>query len=36
MPNYFTDNPDLLFHFNNLNIEEIVSIIEDDYRQTKK
>ncbi len=36
MPNYFTDNPDLLFHFNNLNIEEIVAIIEDDYRQARE
>jgi len=33
MPNYFTDNKDLLFHFDNLNIEEIVAITEDNYRE---
>ena len=36
MPNYFTDNKDLLFHFENLNIEEIVAITEDNYREAKE
>ncbi|MBA7658618.1 MAG: acyl-CoA dehydrogenase [Calditrichaeota bacterium] len=36
MPNYFTDNKDLLFHFDNLNIEEIVAIAEDNYREAQE
>lgn len=36
MPNFFTDNKDILFHFNNLNIQEIVSITEDNYEQAKQ
>jgi len=36
MPNFFTDNKDLLFHFDNLNIEEIVAIAEDDFREAKE
>jgi len=36
MPNYFTDNKDLLFHFDNLNIEEIVAIVEDNYREMQE
>ncbi len=36
MPNFFTDNNDILFHFNHLHIEDIVSIIEDDYSQAKE
>ena len=36
MPNYFTDNKDLLFHFDNLNIEEIVAITEDNYREIQE
>jgi len=36
MPNFFTDNNDILFHFNHLHIEEIVSILEDDYTQAKE
>ncbi len=35
MPNFFTENSDLQFHFNNLNIPDIVAIIEDDYTQAK-
>jgi alkylation response protein AidB-like acyl-CoA dehydrogenase len=31
MPNFFTDNRDILFHFENLNIEEIVSLTEHDF-----
>ncbi len=36
MPNYFTDNKDLLFHFENLNIEESVAISEDNYREAQE
>jgi alkylation response protein AidB-like acyl-CoA dehydrogenase len=32
MANFFTDNPDLLFQFENMHIEEIVAIAEKDYR----
>ena len=35
MPNFFTDNSDIQFYFNNLNIQDIVSVLEDDYSQTK-
>ena len=33
MPNFFTDNADLMFRFENLGIEEQVAILEDDYTQ---
>jgi len=36
MPNYFLDNPDVLYHFNKLNIKDIVEIIEDNYEESKK
>ncbi len=36
MPNFFTENSDLQFHFNNLNIQEIAAILEDDYTQAKQ
>ncbi len=35
MPNFFTDNSDLLFNFNNLHLEEMVEIAEDNYEQAK-
>jgi len=35
MPNFFTDNPDLLFHFDNLDFEEIVALVEGDYSEAK-
>ena len=35
MPNFFTENEDILFHFENLNIEEIVQIIENDYKDVE-
>lgn len=35
MANFFTDNKDLLFHFNNLDLEDVVSVIEDDYSESK-
>lgn len=33
MPNFFTDNPDLLFHFEHLELEEVVALVEHDYQQ---
>ncbi|MEJ2543048.1 MAG: acyl-CoA dehydrogenase family protein [Calditrichaceae bacterium] len=32
MPNYFTDNKDILFQFENLNIQEIVDLTEDGFK----
>jgi len=36
MPNYFLDNKDILFHFNNLDLKEIVGMAEDNYEESKK
>ncbi len=36
MPNFFLDNSDILFHFDNLDLEEIVKISEDNYNQAKE
>jgi alkylation response protein AidB-like acyl-CoA dehydrogenase len=36
MPNYFTDNADLLYHFNKLDLKEIVEMTEDNYKQAEK
>ena len=36
MPNFFTENSDIQFYFNNLNIKEIVGIAEDDYKDAEK
>ncbi len=36
MPNFFTDNEDLKFHFNRLDLKEILEIQEDNYEQKKK
>jgi 3-(methylthio)propanoyl-CoA dehydrogenase len=33
MPNYFTENEDLQFHFNDIDLKEIVAIAEDDYKE---
>lgn len=35
MPNFFTDNPDILFHFNNFDLREVVEVAEDNYLQSK-
>jgi hypothetical protein len=35
MPNFFTDNIDIQYHFNNLDIREIIDIAEDNYEQAK-
>ncbi|HPS65316.1 MAG TPA: acyl-CoA dehydrogenase, partial [Ignavibacteria bacterium] len=36
MPNFFTDNSDILFHLEHLDLKEIVHIIEDDFEESKK
>jgi len=36
MPNFFTDNKDLIFQFENLELKEIVEIMEDGYKQAKE
>jgi len=36
MPNFFLDNSDLQFHFNKLDLKEIVRITEDNYEEAKK
>jgi len=36
MPNFFLDNSDLQFHFNKLELKEVVRITEDDYEEAKK
>jgi 3-(methylthio)propanoyl-CoA dehydrogenase len=33
MPNYYLDNPDILYHFKKLDLREIVKIAENDYQQ---
>ncbi len=36
MPNFFSDNKDLLFQFENLELKEVVEIMENDYKQVKE
>jgi alkylation response protein AidB-like acyl-CoA dehydrogenase len=36
MPNFFTENSDILFHLENLDLKEIVQIVEDDFQESKK
>jgi len=36
MPNFFSDNKDLLFQFENLELKEVVEIMEDDFEQVKE
>jgi len=36
MSNFFLDNPDLVFHFNRLDMKDVIEIMEDDYAQSKK
>ena len=36
MPNFFLDNPDILFHFRKLDLKTIAAIAEDDYEQSKE
>lgn len=35
MPNFFTDNSDIQFHFNRLNLRRIVEMIENNYEESK-
>lgn len=36
MPNFFTENSDIQFHFNRINIKDVVDIAEDNYEQAKE
>ncbi|MGA7161937.1 MAG: acyl-CoA dehydrogenase family protein [Bacteroidota bacterium] len=36
MPNFFLDNPDVQFHFNALDLKEIVRLAENDYAQSRR
>jgi 3-(methylthio)propanoyl-CoA dehydrogenase len=36
MPNFFADNQDLLFHFNRLDLKEVVDFYEENYKQSEK
>ena len=36
MSNFYTDNPDLMFTLENLEMEELVALREDNYKQTEK
>lgn len=35
MPNFFTDNSDIQFHFNRLDLRNIVKMIENNYEESK-
>ena len=35
MPNFFTENEDILFHFRNLDLNEVLEIAEEGYTQKK-
>ena len=36
MPNFFTDNSDLLFHFENLDYRRVVDMAENNYEYSKE
>ncbi|VAX21153.1 Acyl-CoA dehydrogenase [hydrothermal vent metagenome] len=36
MPNFFTDNKDIVFHFNRFDLKEILEVTEDNYEQAKE
>lgn len=36
MPNYFTENKDLLFTFDNIDLEEVVGLKENNYKYSEK
>ena len=36
MPNFFTENSDIQFYFNNIDIKEVVEIAEDNYKDAQK
>ena len=35
MPNFFSDNVDILYHFEKLDLKEVVAILEEDYTSCK-
>ena len=35
MPNFFSDNSDILFQLNRLDLKEIVNVLEDNYNESK-
>lgn len=35
MPNFFLDNSDLQFHFNHIDLKEIVALAEDNYEESR-
>ena len=36
MPNFFTDNKDIVFQFENLNMEDIIELTEGDFEEAKE
>jgi len=36
MPNFFTDNSDLVYRFNNIDLREVVDLAENNYEEAKK
>ncbi|HOJ37398.1 MAG TPA: acyl-CoA dehydrogenase family protein [Ignavibacteriales bacterium] len=36
MANFFTDNKDILFHFNRFKLQDIVKILENDYKEREQ
>ena len=36
MPNYFLDNPDILYHFDRLDLKEVVELTEENFSQAGK
>ena len=36
MPNFFSENEDILFHFKNLKMENIVELTENFYEESKE
>ncbi len=36
MENFFTDNPDILWHFNHLDLQDVVASLEENYAQAAK
>ena len=36
MPNFFTDNKDLVFHLENIDLEYISDLVENDYSDADK
>lgn len=36
MPNFYTENPDIKFHFDRLDLKEVLEISEDNYKQREQ